>query len=459
MYTTFYQLSRKPFELNPDPGVIFLSETHQEALSVLRYGVLNRKGFLQLTGNVGTGKSTLLQSLIRSLDSNAHLCYIPNPNFTVQEFYYFVGAKFGLDEYDGNKAKFIISLGRFLQRCKVNNEYVLLIIDEAQVLSLEVLEEVRLISNQEFYDDFGVLSIFLVGQPELNVLLGHQKLLPLRNRIGITFNIKPLTLEETTAYIQFRLRKAGRRSVLFSPDAYRAIHRSTGGIPRTINILCDNALLAGFAEQRGIIDGKIIRDCARELRQAEQELQEVEDEPAETEKKEKVSTAAHIPDEPKKRYAFFQPGRVALSAVILLIVFAALMVSTDYWGSVPGAAPAKAWFEKLHVQINERILLPVKKMIMARKYKSDLSSAEKVPLPAVVDKTPELSEEKNNTENSITDKKKLLLRLLKQTSLQKKQFQKLLQLGEILAQPIMSISRCKLQAQIFDQALRWTLKF
>ena len=115
MYNNFYKLSRKPFELGPDPGVIFLSETHQEALAVLRYGVLNRKGFLQLTGDVGTGKSTLLQKLICSLESNVHLCYIPNPNFTVQEFYYFIGAKFGLDEYDGNKAKFIISLGHFLQ--------------------------------------------------------------------------------------------------------------------------------------------------------------------------------------------------------------------------------------------------------------------------------------------------------------------------------------------------------
>ena len=444
MYTTFYQLSRKPFELSPDPGVIFLSETHQEALSVLRYGVLNRKGFLQLTGNVGTGKSTLLQSLIRSLDSKAHLCYIPNPNFTVPEFYYFVGAKFGLDEFDGNKAKFIISLGKFLQQCKENNEYVLLIIDEAQILSLEVLEEVRLISNQEFFDDFGVLSIFLVGQPELNVLLDHRKLLPLRNRIGVTFNIKPLTLEETTAYIQFRLRKAGRRSVLFSPDAYHAIHRATAGIPRTINILCDNALLAGFADHRGIIDEKIIWECARELRQIEQELQKVEEESAAPAKEEEVATPAPvvvtaepIKDEPEKRYSFFHPGRVVLGAFILFIVFAALMFSTEYWGRIPGAASAKAWFEKLHGHVNEQILFPVKKMIIARKYKADLSSAEKVLLPGHVEDPPELAEEKNNTDNTIADKKKLLLKRLRQTSLQKMQFQTFRQQLKIRAQHFM----------------------
>ena len=165
MYNKHYGFSHKPFELTPDPDVIFLSETHQEAISVLRYGVLNRKGFLQVTGDVGTGKSTLLQGLIHSLENNVHLCYIPNPNFTVREFYYFLGVKFGLDEYDGTKAKFILSLGNFLQECKEKNEHALLIIDEAQVLSLEVLEEIRLISNQEAHDVYGVLSIFLVGQP------------------------------------------------------------------------------------------------------------------------------------------------------------------------------------------------------------------------------------------------------------------------------------------------------
>ena len=259
MYSKFYGLSHKPFELTPDPDFLFLSETHQEALSVLLYGVYNRKGFLQVSGNVGTGKSTLVQALLRKLENNVHICHIPNPNFTVAEFYYYIGVKFGLDEFDGNKAKFILNLAEYLKQCRKKDEFALLIIDEAQVLSLELLEEIRLLSNQE-YTEFGVLSIFFVGQQELNVLLQHKKMDPLRNRIGIRFNLDPLTLDETVAYIQFRLRKAGRTVLLFSQKAFQKIHQASGGIPRSINILCDNALLAGFAEQRGVIDENIITD-------------------------------------------------------------------------------------------------------------------------------------------------------------------------------------------------------
>ncbi|MFC1826914.1 AAA family ATPase [Thermodesulfobacteriota bacterium] len=362
MYSKFYGLSCKPFELTPDPDVIFLSETHQEAISVLRYGVLNRKGFLQVTGDVGTGKSTLLQSLIHSLQNNVHLCYIPNPNFTVREFYYFVSAKFGLDEYDGNKAKFILSLGNFLQECKDKNEHALLIIDEAQVLSLEVLEEIRLISNQEAHDVYGVLSIFLVGQPEFNALLDHKKLLPLKNRIGVCFHIAPLSLDETIAYIQFRLQKAGRKRVMFSPNAYQEIHKVTGGIPRTINILCDNALLAGFVEQRGIIDEDIVRDCAGELRQAEKNIISPEEKPEQAEIKKNISSTTQTPDGNKKRSAFIRPGIVGFAVALIFVLFISMAATTEYWGEIPGAGPIKNWLETLH--LDERIPAQVKEMFV-----------------------------------------------------------------------------------------------
>ena len=136
MYSKFYGFSHKPFELTPDPDLVFLSETHQEALSVLLYGVSNRKGFLQISGNVGTGKSTLVQTLINRLENNVRICHIPNPHFTVDEFYYYVSAKFGLDEFDGNRAKFVLNLAEFLKQCREKEEFALLIIDEAQVLSL-----------------------------------------------------------------------------------------------------------------------------------------------------------------------------------------------------------------------------------------------------------------------------------------------------------------------------------
>ena len=408
MYSKYYGFSHKPFELTPDPGVIFLSETHQEAISILRYGVLNHKGFLQLTGNVGSGKSTLLQSLIQSLESNIHLCYIPNPNFTVQEFYYFLGAKFGLDEFDGNKAKFIISFGRFLHKCKENNELVLLIIDEAQVLSLEVLEEIRLISNQELHEVFGILSIFLVGQPELNDLLDHRKLLPLRNRIAVRFNIEPLTLEETTAYIRFRLLKGGRKTVLFPQNAFREIHRATGGIPRTINILCDNSLLAGFVEQRGIIDENIIRECVRELGQAEEVLPKPAEKPEAVKIKENIAKAKHSADEPKKQSAFLRPGRAALTVVALFAIFVAMAATTEYWGRLTGAAPVKVWFETVNVHVDNNILLPLKKLVMPGKYKTESSSQEISPFSENAVVPAGISEEKHNTADSITDKKKTL---------------------------------------------------
>ena len=417
MYSKYYGFSHKPFELTPDPGVIFLSETHQEAISILRYGVLNHKGFLQLTGKVGTGKSTLLQGLIRSLKSNVHLCYIPNPNFTVQEFYYFLGAKFGLDEFDGNKAKFILSLGKFLHKCKENKELVLLIIDEAQVLSLEVLEEIRLISNQEFYDVFGILSIFLVGQPELNDLLNHHKLLPLRNRIAARFNIEPLTLEETTAYVRFRLRKAGRKTVLFSPNAFREIHRATGGIPRTINILCDNALLAGFVEQRGIIDENIVRECVREMGQAEGVPAAPEGKPVEVNKTQfNDETAEHSTEDLAKRSSFFRPARVAVAVAALCIFFMVMTATTEYWGRLPGAAPVKVWFERVYVHVDNRVLLPLKKILMPAKYKAESSSTEIRPVSESTFEPPGKAEKQDIAAEPVIDKKKLCLMQLQQIS-------------------------------------------
>lgn len=405
MYTKYYGFTHKPFELTPDPDVIFMSETHQEAVSILRYGVINRKGFLQLTGNVGTGKSTLLQSLIQSLDSDVHLCYIANPNFTVQEFYYFLGAKFGLEKFDGNKAKFIINLANFLEKSREKKEHVLLIIDESQIMSLELLEEIRLLSNQEMHDVYGVLSIFLVGQPELKNLLDHQKLLPLRNRIAIRFHIDPLSLEETKAYIKFRLRKAGRAAVLFSEKACCEIHRSSKGIPRSINILCDNALLTGFAEERGIIDENIIRDCVGELNQPEKNLLEIEK--SQEEAHEKVETAAPEPLAmgAQKQPAFFRPGRVALGVMVIVLFFVSIAATTEYWGKLPGAAPVSAWFEKVNVQV-QKVISSLKKNYLTLDAKTDSSSAgiHRFPLKELYPAG--LKEENKNAEVSTVSKKK-----------------------------------------------------
>jgi len=265
MYEKYYGLTSKAFDLIPDPDKVYMSEAHEEALAILRYGVIDRKGFLLLTGGVGTGKTTLLQLLVKSLDSRVHLCLIANPTLTLHEFYYYLAAKYDLREFEGNKAKFLLDFADFLRQCRENKERVLLIIDEAHVLPVELLEEIRLLSNQE-YQDFGVMSVFLVGQPELNERLAHERLLPLRQRIGIRFHLQPFSEEETRRYILFRLGKAGvQRGNLFNDEAIRLVHAAGHGVPRLINVICDQALLSGFAEGKAVIDAEIVRGCVRDI--------------------------------------------------------------------------------------------------------------------------------------------------------------------------------------------------
>ncbi len=264
MYKEFYRLTKKPFDLAPNYKTPFLSETHEEALATLRYGVISQKGFLLLTGDVGTGKTTMLQVLINSLDQGIHLCLLSNPTLNRDEFFYYIARQFGFEYYD-NKARFLEDFASFLKELHEQGERALFIVDEAHALSLEILEEVRLLSNQDSVGQ-SVLSIFLVGQPELNKNLAEDRLLPLRQRIGIRFNLKPFTEQETTSYILERLSNAGVKDFkIFTDEAVRYIYRVSKGTPRLINIICDHALLSGFADAAPVIGEKIIRDCVTDL--------------------------------------------------------------------------------------------------------------------------------------------------------------------------------------------------
>ncbi len=241
-----------------------MSEPHQEALAILRYGVMSSKGFLVLTGDVGTGKSTLLQALVASLDRQVHICMLNNPVLEREEFFTYICHYFGLS-FQGNKAAFLLAFADFLMECQERQEKVLLIVDEAHVLPVELLEEIRLLSNQD-RQGREVLSIFLVGQPELNVRMSDDRLLPLRQRIGMRFHLRPFDSGETRQYILFRLRRAGGRHLdLFTSEAMDLIYQASKGTPRLINIICDHALLTGFAREKSIIDGDIIRECIGEL--------------------------------------------------------------------------------------------------------------------------------------------------------------------------------------------------
>lgn len=263
MYTKYYGLTKKPFALTPDPQAVFMSETHQEGLAILKYGILTNKCFLVLTADVGSGKTTLVQALVASLGEEVHLCVLNNPILNREEFFSYLAKQLGLG-WDGNKALFLIEFGEMLKSCYGQGKRVLLIFDEAHVLPVDLLEEIRLLSNlEEMGQD--VLSIFFVGQPELNERMSDDRLLPLRQRIGIRFHLSRFTLEETRQYILFRLRHAGARHLnLFTEDALVLIHKVSQGTPRLINIICDHALLTGFAGNMPTIDAALVQESVHD---------------------------------------------------------------------------------------------------------------------------------------------------------------------------------------------------
>ncbi len=264
MYKAYYGFKEKPFKLTPDSSVVFESDAHQEALAVLKYGVLSKKGFLVLTANVGLGKTTLLAALVNSLGVDVRLCLLNNPILYRDEFFSYLAQKLDLP-WDGNKAMFLIAFEEMLQAAYTAGERILLIIDEAHVLPVDLLEEIRLLSNLDTKGQ-DVLSIFLVGQPELNELMSDNRFLPLRQRIGIRFDLQPFNLQETKQYILFRLRNAGARYLnIFTDNAIGQIHEVSKGTPRLINIVCDHALLTGFAENKTVISRELILECIEDL--------------------------------------------------------------------------------------------------------------------------------------------------------------------------------------------------
>lgn len=264
MYNSFYGFSRQPFNLSPDPERVFMSETHKEGLAILQYGVVAKKGFLVLTGAVGTGKTTLLQSLTKNLEGNVQCCLLNNPTLSRDEFLSYLAHKYDLP-WEGSKTLFLLAFSEFLKQCSERKERVLLIVDEAHVMPVDLLEEIRLLSNQDMTGG-DIFSIFLVGQPELNDHLSAERLLPLRQRIGIRFHLDHFTPEATEQYIAFRLRSAGAKHLnLFTENALELIHTVSHGTPRLINIVCDHALLTGFAENKQVIDTAVIQECVDEL--------------------------------------------------------------------------------------------------------------------------------------------------------------------------------------------------
>ncbi len=264
MYRNHFGLLRKPFELTPDSNTLFLGETHKVALAVLKHGVVSDKGFLLFTGGVGTGKTTLINVLSKTLENPGYLCIISNPTLEIDDFFYYFAAQLGL-LFDGNKAKFLFLFTTLLEECKKNNRKVLLIIDEAHALPTDLLEEMRLLVNMAV-EVKNVLSIFLVGQPELLTRLMEKQLSSLREHIAVRHHLTQLSKEDSLQYVHFRLKRSGYKdNNLFTERALHLIYAATGGNPRQINILCDNAMLTAFSQNKIEIDDKIIRECVAKL--------------------------------------------------------------------------------------------------------------------------------------------------------------------------------------------------
>jgi type II secretory pathway predicted ATPase ExeA len=266
LYKTFFGLKSVPFSVSPDPRYLFLTKHTQEALACLTYGIAERKGFILLSGEVGTGKTTILNRLLDWLhERQIATSFIFNPQLTVPEFFNFMMDDFCIPCESQMKSQMLLKLNRWLLDRYAASERAVLIVDEAQTLSPQLLEEIRLLTNLETPTE-KLLQIVLAGQPELEVNLDQPQLRQLRQRITLRAKTCPLTLDETRQYIAERLRIAGYEGQgLFLPEAVEAAHEYSRGIPRLVNVLCEHALISAFAQERNPIPREIIREVAADF--------------------------------------------------------------------------------------------------------------------------------------------------------------------------------------------------
>jgi general secretion pathway protein A len=265
MYLKHFQLNTKPFQITADPKFLWLGEKHKEALATLRYGILDNRGFLLLTGEVGTGKTILINRLVSMLDLDTVVATLPDPDLISMDFYNLLADGFKMNRTFDSKGAFLIHLRDFLHQSHANRKQVLLVIDESQRLNHHLMEDIRVLSNIELHDR-KLINIFFVGQQEFNTILSAPQNRALAQRITVRYNISPLDKEEVGKYITHRLKVAGSTQALFTPAAIDEVFQFSGGIPRLINILCDHALLTGYARGTKEVDDRIVRECAEELR-------------------------------------------------------------------------------------------------------------------------------------------------------------------------------------------------
>lgn len=265
MYERFYNLRERPFALSPDPEYLYLSKAHSEALDSIRYGIESRAGFTVVTGEIGAGKTTLLQSVLQRLDDRTVIARVVNTMLEPRELLEAIALDFGLADVSKSKPVLVRDLGLFLVEQRRQGRRPLLVIDEAQNLTPQALEEVRLLSNLET-EKSKLLQIVLAGQPDLRDTIASPALEQFRQRIAVSYHLKPLAPPETAAYINYRLEHAALGDPLrFPADASALIHDVSKGVPRIINVVCDAALVFGYAEERHTIDRAMIDEVITEL--------------------------------------------------------------------------------------------------------------------------------------------------------------------------------------------------
>ena len=250
--------------MSPDPRFLWLGEKHKEALAALEYAILESKGFLLLTGDAGTGKTLLINGLLKSTRVKAIIATIPDPDLEILDFFNFLSEEFQMKKIFESKGSFLIEFKHFLFDVYQSEGKVLLIIDESQRLNHELLEQIRILSNIEL-NDRKLINIFFVGQSEFNKILREERNAAVRKRLAVSYNLEPLDIDETEKYIEHRLMIAGAAENLFTPEAMYDIFFFSEGLPRLINIICDHALLTGYSKELQKIDKDVIAECKKDL--------------------------------------------------------------------------------------------------------------------------------------------------------------------------------------------------
>ena len=264
MYLPYYGLNQPPFSISPDPNFLWLSPKHRQAFSAMKYGILEEKGFLALIGEVGTGKTLLIKNLVKEIGIPAIIVTIPDPDMEPLDFFAFLAEEIRMNKDFRAKGEFLIHFKQFLLEAYGADKKVLLIIDEAQRLNFELLEQIRLLSNIEMTNK-KLLNIFFIGQNEFDNMLNDERSKSTRQRIAVRYKLEPLDAGETAQYIEHRLKIAGASRQIFSADAIKEIYDISDGFPRIINIICDNALMVGYGYELETIDKQVISEYKKEM--------------------------------------------------------------------------------------------------------------------------------------------------------------------------------------------------